>query len=314
MPTIIKKAETTAEIDDVLELRYKVLTQANRTPNRMFQLTKKVSDHFDVYPDTINIVTYNSGQALASIRAVRYGETSTLNETFDYSESYKNVDGKCHYIDMLCITKEFSGHEVIKLQLIKGVLHQLALKGINYAFFNIPGELYEICKSIGFQRIGEPLSDSNFDFEIVPSIINLETYYDQFTQTITDKEILRFQEVFYNIIFEPGEILIVQGEKGSTAYLIENGEVEILIKPGDEIVPISTISKGSLIGEIAMITSEVRTASIMAKETTSCIAFDREEFIEIMYEHPNRVLDIFKIFSKRLDSSNKKIAELSKNN
>lgn len=314
MPTIIKKAETTSEINDVLELRYRVLTQANRTPNRMFQLTKKVSDHFDVYPDTINIVTYSSGQALASIRAVRYGDNTTLNQAYDYTESFNNVKSSCHFIDMLCVLKEYSGHEVIKQQLIKGVLHQLAIKGIGYAFFNVPEELFEMCKTIGFQRISDPIENNSYETTLIPSIINLENYYDNFKQSITDKEILRFQEVFYNIIFEPGEILIVQGEKGSTAYLIERGEVEILIKPADQIIPISTITEGSLIGEIAMITSEVRTASIMAKRTTSCIAFDREEFIDIMYEHPHRVLDIFKIFSKRLSASNKKIAELSKNN
>jgi CRP-like cAMP-binding protein len=123
---------------------------------------------------------------------------------------------------------------------------------------------------------------------------------------------MRFQEVFYCSVFEAGEVIVAQGEKGSTAYLIEDGEVEVLIKGKDQLIPISTIGRGQLIGEIAMVTNEPRTASVISKTVTSCIAFDRSEFMRLLYSQPHRSLDIFKIFSKRLSESNRRLAEVGR--
>lgn len=313
MPTIIKKAETSEDLNNVLKTRYQVLGESGRKPNRMFTITEKVSDHFDAYPGTINVITYNGGKSIATIRGIQYNpEEAALNEAFDYSETFSNLNAGCFYLDMLAVINKYSGHHLIQKQLMKTIIGLLTRQGIKYTFFNVPRDMKEIAESLGFKSLVDEFHSEDFDDFITPSVIDNDKFYDDLSRNITDKEILRFQEVFYYIIFEPGEIMIVEQEKGSTAYLIESGEVEVLIRQGENIIPVANIGEGNLIGEIAMVTSEVRTASIMAKQVTSCIAFDREDFLNVMYEHPNRVLDIFKIFSKRLNTSNKKVAELSK--
>ena len=105
---------------------------------------------------------------------------------------------------------------------------------------------------------------------------------------------------------------MTHGEKGTTAILIESGEVEVLIDKDEQIIPIATIGKGNLIGEIGLVTNETRTASIMAKTPTSCIAFDRENFMDMMTRKPNLMLDMFKVFSKRLKASNNELTKLQK--
>jgi CRP-like cAMP-binding protein len=72
---------------------------------------------------------------------------------------------------------------------------------------------------------------------------------------------------------------------------------------------IRTLSAGQLIGEVAMLTNDTRTASIVTKTKCPCVSFERAEFMKLLYAEPHRSMDIFKIFGKRLSESNKRLAE-----
>ena len=90
--------------------------------------------------------------------------------------------------------------------------------------------------------------------------------------------------------------------------MIESGEVTIVTVKNEQLISLGTLKEGCLIGEIAMATGARRTASIIATTITSCLAFDRSEFVKNMYQNPSKSLEILKIFSKRLSTANQKIA------
>lgn len=75
-----------------------------------------------------------------------------------------------------------------------------------------------------------------------------------------------------------GELLMQEGEKGDCAYIIETGSVEILIdRDGAEQI-IGTRGAGALLGEMAMIDDQPRTASVRAVEDCSVLVISREDF------------------------------------
>ena len=327
MATLIKDASSINEINDVLKLRYSVLKGSNNTLNRLFGSTGKVSDFFDVYPNTHNVIAYKRGEAVATLRAVPYdppkklgsqapskdqSEHEVLNEVFDYSEANGQLKGDAYFIDIVLIRKEQAKDSALIVALFKNLLNSLANKKVDYVYFNITNELEKFTEELGFRKLGETFHSDRLKKDVTPSVLEIGPYYDAFVAGIEDREILRFQETFYHIVYEPGEICMTRGEKGTTAILIESGEVEVLIDKDDHVIPIATIGKGHLIGEIGLVTNERRTASIMAKVPTSCIAFDRENFLAMMSQKPNLMLDMFKIFSKRLQASNKELAQLKK--
>ena len=79
--------------------------------------------------------------------------------------------------------------------------------------------------------------------------------------------------------FKEGEYVMRQGESGETAYIIESGQVEILMKKEDgRTHKIGTRGQGSIIGEMAIIDNEPRTASIRAIENCSVLEITREDF------------------------------------
>lgn len=86
------------------------------------------------------------------------------------------------------------------------------------------------------------------------------------------------------VTFEQGDVIMRQGMEGSMFYVIESGEVEIMVKtafedplttpPGYLGAVINTLGPHNYFGERALITHEPRAASIRALKKTRCFAFD----------------------------------------
>jgi len=78
--------------------------------------------------------------------------------------------------------------------------------------------------------------------------------------------------------FKKGEVLIREGEAGNYAYVIEAGNVEILVQREGRQLQIGTRGPGSLIGEMAMIDDKPRTATVRAVEDCDVLEISREDF------------------------------------
>jgi EAL domain-containing protein (putative c-di-GMP-specific phosphodiesterase class I) len=79
--------------------------------------------------------------------------------------------------------------------------------------------------------------------------------------------------------FKAGDTIIQQGQKGDSAYIIESGRVEILIEKDQGLVQsLGTRGEGSIIGEMAIIDNEPRTASVKALEDSELLEITRQDF------------------------------------
>ncbi len=78
--------------------------------------------------------------------------------------------------------------------------------------------------------------------------------------------------------FFAGDTLMVEGQSGDAAYIIEKGQVEILVNRGTNLLKIGTRGAGSLVGEMAMIDDQPRTATVRALEDCEVIEITRADF------------------------------------
>ncbi len=78
--------------------------------------------------------------------------------------------------------------------------------------------------------------------------------------------------------FKKGELLLKEGDKGHCAYVIETGNVEILISREGQQVQVGVRGPGSLIGEMAMIDDKPRTATVRAIDDCDVLEISREDF------------------------------------
>ena len=297
MPIVIKQARTSQQLVDILEHRHHCVYATNG----------RIVDHLDVLPTTTNIVAYLDGAIVGSCRVTLFERGKPkLWKDFDFSEASSKLEGLLGFIDMTSISVSANLFATLFQYLYKMGTFQLLQKGYQHVFGFCDPEDFSTLEALGFRSLVSEPSD------FVPVALDIKEFSQRFESVFADREILRFQEVFYFSIFQPGEVMVVEGERGNTAYVAERGEVEVVIRSEQGLLSISQIPTGQLIGEVAMITNEPRTASLISKGTTACVSFDRSDFLRIMYAEPHRSIEIFRILSRRLSASNKRIAELGK--
>ena len=90
-------------------------------------------------------------------------------------------------------------------------------------------------------------------------------------------------------IFSAGELIFRIGDPGDCAYVIEAGCVEVFIlNQGGELL-LSTLGKGEMFGEIALIDHQPRTANVRAAEQTVLIPVARQ-LLEGLLEKSDPIL------------------------
>ncbi|XP_037093464.1 cAMP-dependent protein kinase type II regulatory subunit-like [Pollicipes pollicipes] len=108
--------------------------------------------------------------------------------------------------------------------------------------------------------------------ETVPMLKTLEPY-----------ERMNLADALVPQSFQPGEIIIEQGDDADGMYFVEEGTVRIArAEHGQEEVQINTIEKGGYLGELALITKNPRAASAYADGPVRLAFLDREAFERLL--------------------------------
>jgi len=79
--------------------------------------------------------------------------------------------------------------------------------------------------------------------------------------------------------FKSGDVIMQQGEHGECAYIIEEGQVEILIEKAKGLIQrVGTRGPGTIIGEMAIVDEEPRVATIKAIQDCKLLEISRSDF------------------------------------
>lgn len=121
--------------------------------------------------------------------------------------------------------------------------------------------------------------------------------------TLTYQELRQLAPLFPTAESFPADHTIFErGEKGSNAYIIVSGEVEVLVPDalGNDLV-ISRLGKGDFFGEIALIKKLPRTATVRTTHPTKLLKLTQRSLSLLNHKAPN-VLDILtNIAQQRLE-------------
>ena len=104
---------------------------------------------------------------------------------------------------------------------------------------------------------------------------------------------------------QPGEFLFHAGEKGECAYVLLQGEIEIII---DGIV-VERCRAGALFGEMALIEHLPRSASARAFAESKLMAIDQRRFLFLVQQHPFFAQQVMGIMAERLRAMNQTLAQ-----
>lgn len=97
-----------------------------------------------------------------------------------------------------------------------------------------------------------------------------------------------------------GEIIFCEFEPGENFYLIQSGKIKIVKILGDLEKTLDVLQPGEFFGEMALLEEAPRTATAIALTDVKLLVFNRTNFEILIQGNPQIVLNILKIFSKRI--------------
>jgi len=97
---------------------------------------------------------------------------------------------------------------------------------------------------------------------------------------------------------EAGEVIIYRGDIANEMYLICSGEVEVLDASGEVI---KTLKDGDYFGEIGLLISSPRTATIRAIGQTDMFVLEKADFSRILRDSPQFAEGMLKVAQDRYD-------------
>ncbi|HMW60933.1 MAG TPA: ion transporter [Leptospiraceae bacterium] len=86
-------------------------------------------------------------------------------------------------------------------------------------------------------------------------------------------------------VYTPGDYIFRKGDMGGTMYFIGKGEVQVVGDDGKTVF--ATLSEGNFFGEIALLMSMPRTASIRAVDFCDLYSLEKETFNGIVEHYPD---------------------------
>ncbi len=100
-----------------------------------------------------------------------------------------------------------------------------------------------------------------------------------------------------------GERFITQGDMGTHMYLIAEGKVDVHVGKKHLIY----LGEKQIVGEMALLDSEERSASVTAAEDTLLLRLDQDTFYELMTDRVEVARGIIKVLNKRVRDLNERL-------
>ncbi len=114
------------------------------------------------------------------------------------------------------------------------------------------------------------------------------------------------------LTYAKGQTIFRQGDMGDAAYIVLDGQADVMIGATDNQRKVATIGKHSILGEIAVLCDVPRTATVVAVDKLVALKISKDLFLRMVKEFPQMAVEIMRELARRLDRTNQQLAALSK--
>jgi glucose-6-phosphate 1-dehydrogenase len=97
-------------------------------------------------------------------------------------------------------------------------------------------------------------------------------------------------------VYAAGDVIVKKGDPGNEMFFIARGEVEV-VGDGDRVV--TTLATGNFFGEMSLLLSDQRSATVRAKSQCDVYILERGDFLKVLKDHPKIARSILEISKAR---------------
>ncbi len=128
---------------------------------------------------------------------------------------------------------------------------------------------------------------------------------------LTDQELSLLAASGSRQKFPDKNVIFQEGDSGEVLFIILSGKVKVLLtgKNGQEFI-LSHLGPGNFFGEMAILESAPRSASVITVEPSEFFLLGQKELTELLKHHPDIAMKILKNLSQRLRKVSEQVRSL----
>ena len=112
-------------------------------------------------------------------------------------------------------------------------------------------------------------------------------------------------------VYKDGEEIICEGEEGNCMFVIQEGEVEVIIAGDeDQEIRLGVRKEGGFFGEMAIFDRDVRSATVRALGDARVLTVDKKNFMRRVHEDPSLAFRLVETMSSRIRELGEEVARL----
>ena len=136
-----------------------------------------------------------------------------------------------------------------------------------------------------------------------------------FLSNLPDEVLMALAEKAKSTKFPKQATIIMEGDETSSLYIILSGKVRVFgSDDNSRELTLMIQEAGSYFGEIALLTDEPRSASVVAMETTTCAVISKGDFISWLKEHPDVAITLLGVLSNKIRQLTEKAKQMALSN
>lgn len=113
-------------------------------------------------------------------------------------------------------------------------------------------------------------------------------------------------------LFRPNDVIFQKGDPGDCLHIIQKGRVKICVvdERGAELV-FALLSEGDLLGEMAVLDGQPRSATAIAFGETETLCIERGAFLDFLRTSPRASASIISLLCRRLRETDRTLEEIA---
>jgi CRP-like cAMP-binding protein len=136
-----------------------------------------------------------------------------------------------------------------------------------------------------------------------PGESTLTTYNEWVAQTfrrLSKAALARASNRLQTMRFRTGDVVIRQGDQPDRFYIVADGEVDVVRHTAEGAdVPLATLRRGEVFGEIGILEETRRTADVRASSDVEVLALDWRDFKDLLDASDPTARDFMRIVEQR---------------
>jgi CRP/FNR family transcriptional regulator len=118
---------------------------------------------------------------------------------------------------------------------------------------------------------------------------------------LSRRDLKRLASATITRAYKKGEVIVKQDEGAVAFYLITKGRVNVVRgAAGESQTALASLGPGEFFGEMALLDSYPRSASVVAVDDTECLVLSRWDFLAELRSNPFIAVQMLPVLSRRI--------------